>query len=198
MLELLRDLEIGKKQGNDKDVVHREGEFDDVTGDELEGVLPAPTRDHGWGQGQSKKGGEGNPDGGPAQRLFEANNVRFTMKDAEVQRQEKDYHQNEHSPIKQRCFGGSRHCKRLTAGLGAIKCPTSSAQGPMNVRFPMTQRAWDDHLWGFVIGHSLVTAARPCACLPYCFWVAGRSSGRPLLLPSSIRTWEALVLGRSP
>ena len=41
MLVLAGDLEIGEDEGDDKDIVHRERQLDEIAGDELEGLLLA-------------------------------------------------------------------------------------------------------------------------------------------------------------
>ena len=58
MLVFAGDAEIGKDEGDDKDVVHREGQLDQIAGDELEGLLLSA---QGF-QGQGKEHRQGEPD----------------------------------------------------------------------------------------------------------------------------------------
>ena len=61
----------------------REGEFDEVTGEELEGFLLAPPSR----QRAGKKEGQGEPEQAPAQRLPHLHRAGAALKDAQVQRQ---------------------------------------------------------------------------------------------------------------
>src|SRR5260221_13215765 len=47
MLKLLWHAEIGEDEGDDKDVVHRERQFDQLAREKLEGILPSPRQHHG-------------------------------------------------------------------------------------------------------------------------------------------------------
>ena len=79
------DAEGAKDHGHGENVVKRKGEFDQVTGEELEGFLLAPPAR----QRAGKKQGQRKPDAGssPAPRASSPGGSR-AMKDAQVQRQQ--------------------------------------------------------------------------------------------------------------
>ena len=78
-----RDGEVGEEQGDDEDVIDAEGFLDDVAGEEFEGFVIA----HEVPNTEIEGEGEGDPDEGPRDGLFDGDDVAFAVKDAEVERQ---------------------------------------------------------------------------------------------------------------
>ena len=118
VLKLRRHAEKGKDQGNDKHVVHRQGQLDHVAGDEQLGVITGPLlADHRRGDPKCERHGHGKPDGRPHQRLAETNGVGFAMKHTEVQRQENQHCSDEPGPVNGAdAQGGFRCCCGFRAG----------------------------------------------------------------------------------
>ena len=85
MLVLGRDAKIGEDQRDDEHIVHRQGQFSDVTGDEQQRFLFA----HVWlHEGEGKNQRQAKPNHGPGERFLEPDDVSATMKHPQVQRQE--------------------------------------------------------------------------------------------------------------
>src|SRR5260221_6073639 len=128
MLEFLRRPEISKEQRDDKDVVHREREFDDIACNELKGALPLPARNRGRRQDQAEAEGQDKPDRRPRQRLSEMDDARLPVKNAEVERQEQQHSHNEDEPVEEWSGGGRGGWGGWGGGLGGVVC-TPSVKG---------------------------------------------------------------------
>src|SRR5689334_13359570 len=75
MLMLGRNFEVGKDEGDNEDVVHRQGKFDEIPGKELERFRLPPSRT----QPEREEHGQAEPDRSPRQRLAEFNYVSATV-----------------------------------------------------------------------------------------------------------------------
>ena len=95
MLVFARNTEVGEDQSDDKNVVHRERQLDEVAGDELEGFRFTPHES----QGQRKKHGQGKPDGGPGQGFLELDRVGVAMKQAKIQCEKDQHAADEADPV---------------------------------------------------------------------------------------------------
>src|SRR5688572_12014543 len=87
-----RDSEITKEEREDEDIVHAEGNLDEVTREKLQRRLVAHFRAGIWTDpaevnAEIEKKREAHPDAGPGQRLRQSHRVRFAMKHAQVQRE---------------------------------------------------------------------------------------------------------------
>ena len=89
------DGEIAKDESDDKDIVHRKGQLDQIASDELKGFLVSP---EGF-QGQGKEHRQGEPDGTPGERFPESDNMGATMEDAQVERQQHYNAANKTNPV---------------------------------------------------------------------------------------------------
>ena len=83
VLVLGRNGEVSKDESNDKDIVHRKGEFDEIAGEKLPGFLVSAHVFNGEHESQR----EGKPNPRPNQRFPKLNDVGLAMKDAQIQRQ---------------------------------------------------------------------------------------------------------------
>src|SRR4051794_14202868 len=92
MLVFGGNAEIGEDQRDHENVVHREGEFDDVAGKKFESVIGALKRNEQAGKTQRKK----RENGGPTKGLLELHYRRPSMEYSEIQSQ-KDQYANEKS-----------------------------------------------------------------------------------------------------
>ena len=106
MLVLGRDAKIGEDQRDDEHIVHRQGQFSDVTGDEQQRFLFA----HVWlHEGEGKNQRQAKPNHGPGERFLEPDDVSAAMKHPQVQRQKKQNNNNEACPVKGRDFNLAEH-----------------------------------------------------------------------------------------
>src|SRR5438309_11241770 len=103
MLILGRDAEICKKESDDKDVVHREREFDEITGEEFQRFLPSPQR----AEGQREKHRETKPNRRPEQRFAKRYDVRAAINDSKINCENDEDENNESRPVPP---GDLNHC----------------------------------------------------------------------------------------
>ena len=131
MLVFAGNAEIGKDEGDDKDVVHREGQLDQIAGDELEGLLLST---QGL-QGQGKEHRQGEPDRRPGERFLEVDDVGAAVEDAQVERQEDQHAGDETNPVPAGDFhhGGSGYFRTGAATVSTSAC----APAPMCGRWPL-------------------------------------------------------------
>ena len=98
------DGEIGEENGEDKNVIYTEGEFDNVAGKEFHGGLgtEAEGNDHTKGQG------EGDPAGGGLERSAKIDGAGVAMEKDQVGREEREDEWSEKNPaeMKMRDFHG--------------------------------------------------------------------------------------------
>ncbi len=76
--------EIGEENGEDKNVIYTEGEFDDVAGKEFHGGLGA----EGEGDDNTEGQGEGDPAGGGLERAAKIDGAGVAMEEDQVGREE--------------------------------------------------------------------------------------------------------------
>jgi len=95
MLILARDLKIGEEHGNHKDIIHRERQLDEITGQKFQGFLFAA---EGF-QRQGEEHGQAKPSGGPKQRLPEFDHMRPAMKQPQVEGQKNQYAADKTRPV---------------------------------------------------------------------------------------------------
>src|ERR1017187_3612703 len=108
MLVLPGDAEIGEDEGNDKHIVHRERQLDQITGDKLEGLLLAA---QGF-EDQGEEHREGKPDEAPNERFLELDGVGVAMENAQIERQEDQDAGNETNPVPGGDFNQGKHAPR--------------------------------------------------------------------------------------
>ena len=123
VLEFGSNFEVGENENEDEDVVHTQGELDDVGGEKLLSRLcSAPEPDH-----SVEREREGDPDGAPAQRFLEFHfMVGIALKDPEIDREHRgdEREKTDPSPPGERRKGidnGEQlgHCCE-DAGIGAL------------------------------------------------------------------------------
>ncbi len=79
----LGELEVAEDQEKDEKIVGAEGKFEDVSGGEFEGGGVSLPGVENYGE----RGGEGDPDGTPGERLAESEGASAAVEDAEVEGQ---------------------------------------------------------------------------------------------------------------
>src|SRR5882762_4630447 len=99
MLVLFGQAEINEDESNHEYVVHRERQFDDVSGDELVGLLALPVRKDRGGDQEAESHGRDEPDGGPEQGFAKANDVRLAVKNAQIESKEHQNRHHENNPV---------------------------------------------------------------------------------------------------
>ena len=115
VLELLGNAEIGEDEGDDEDVVHREGQLDGVASDELEGLLVSAQRL----EAQGKEHRQAEPDERAQERLPELDDVGAAMEDAQVQSQKHQHARDESDPVPPGDFNHGEHGVSSPAAQGA-------------------------------------------------------------------------------
>src|SRR6266705_2967002 len=103
MLVFGGNAEVGEKESDDKDVIHREREFDEIAGEEFQRFLASTERP----QSQRKKHGQAKPDCRPEQRLAERDDVGTANNDPESNRENDEDENNESRPVPP---GDLNHC----------------------------------------------------------------------------------------
>jgi hypothetical protein len=88
-----------ENEGYDKDVIHREGELDDIAGDEFVALDRGPVLGHARRDQEGENKCEDEPGGAPGQGLLELNLVRFPVENAEVQQQKDNDCRDEDGPV---------------------------------------------------------------------------------------------------
>ena len=103
-LSFFGDGEIGEENGEDKNVIHTEGEFDDVAGKKFHGGLSA----EGEGDDHTEGQGEGDPAGGGLERAAKIDGAGVAMEKDQVGREEREDEWSEKNPaeMKMRDFHG--------------------------------------------------------------------------------------------
>ena len=120
MLVLAWDLEIGEDESYDKDVVHRERQLDEITGQKLQGLFFSTE----GSKGQCEEHRQGKPGGRPSQRLPEFDHMGFAMKQAEVEGQKDQYAADETTPVPVRDVHQAKH--RVNPGTRIAKAADPS------------------------------------------------------------------------
>ena len=104
---------IGEDQQEDKDVVHAERFFDQITGEKFQGQLRPAGIINPRVKGQS----QADPDHAPYTGLFARHLARFTMEDPQVQEQQDENNQGETDPEADAgCHAYARESGCYTAG----------------------------------------------------------------------------------
>ena len=103
-LSFFGDGEIGEENGEDKNVIHAEGEFDNVAGKEFHGGLGA----EGEGDDHTKGQSEGDPAGGGLERAAKIDGAGVAMEKDQVGSEEGEDEGSEKNPaeMKMRNFHG--------------------------------------------------------------------------------------------
>jgi len=103
-LSFFGDGEIGEENGEDKNVIYTEGEFDDVAGKEFHGGLGA----EGEGDDHTEGQGEGDPAGSGLERAAKIDGAGVAMEEDQVGREEGEDERSEKNPaeMKMRDFHG--------------------------------------------------------------------------------------------
>ena len=103
-LSFFGDGEISEEYGEDKNVIHTEGEFDNIAGKEFHGGLGA----EGEGDDHTEGQGEGDPAGGGLERAAKIDGAGVAMEKDQVGREEREDEWSEKNPaeMKMRDFHG--------------------------------------------------------------------------------------------
>ena len=88
------DGKIGEEHGEDKNVIHAEGEFDDVASKEFHGGLGA----EGEGDDHTEGQGEGDPAGGGLERAAKIDGAGVAMEKDQVGREKGEDERSEKNP----------------------------------------------------------------------------------------------------
>src|SRR5437764_6778028 len=110
MLIFCGNFEVGKNQQEDKEIIDRKRQLDEVAGDELEPLLVPGGAEKFPAQGTEQKAGknqrERNPDTAPDSRIPRSDFMRLAIEDTKVNRQHYQDETTKSNPCK--CRGRQR------------------------------------------------------------------------------------------